>query len=77
MQGGLISAERYRAVVESLELPHIGSTYGIVTMSIGITDLKVGTGTTIQGWLAEADAALYAAKHAGRNCVVGSETASV
>lgn len=46
-----------------------------VTVSIGVTSLHRGT-TTVTGLLEEADRALYAAKHAGRNCVIVHQRAA-
>lgn len=77
MQGGIISAERYRAMVEALQIPQLGNACSIVTVSMGIAPLQAGTGATIESWLAEADGALYQAKRAGRNRVAASQSASV
>ena len=40
---------------------------GLLTMSIGVTDRR--RDDTVSSLLQRADAALYAAKHDGRNCV--------
>lgn len=69
-------AERYRAAVEALQIPHPGSESGSVTMSIGVSMLESTDGKTVESWLADADSALYEAKRLGRNRVVRSEIAA-
>lgn len=76
VQGGIISADRYRAAVEAAKIPHSGSRSGIVTASLGVAPLEPGSGSTIHSWLHEADVALYRAKGAGRNRVVGCQAVS-
>lgn len=60
-------AERHRAAVEALQIPHEGSTFEIVTISMGLAGLGIGGREAAAAWLEEADAALYRAKRAGRN----------
>jgi len=63
---GLATCERTRAIVAGQQWRDI--TNGIrVTVSIGVT--TAGPGTTVAAALAAADAALYEAKHAGRDRV--------
>lgn len=69
IEKGEASAERYRRVIEELGIPHTGSTAGIVTISIGVASLDCTLALTLEGWIAEADAALYEAKRSGRNRV--------
>ena len=74
--GGRLIADRIRAAVYDSAIPHAGSPFGRVTMSLGLTTLDTSatgaapavlpTGSTL---LAAADTALYAAKAAGRNSV--------
>ena len=61
-----LAAERIRAQGPTIDLsPRLGERR--ITVSIGIA---TSTGTdTVSSMLRRADAALYAAKHAGRNCV--------
>ena len=66
--------ERFRAVVA--DAPFLNDELSIsVTVSIGVrtlTNAKPGSGKDILALLADADAALYRAKHSGRNkvCIV-------
>jgi diguanylate cyclase (GGDEF)-like protein len=63
-------AERMRAAVAALQLPHAGSPLGIVTISGGAASLVPRRGVDHATMLVEqADGALYAAKGAGRNRV--------
>jgi diguanylate cyclase (GGDEF)-like protein len=61
----MAAAERFRALVERVEIPLDPPLR--VTASFGVAPLAPGF-VTSEAWLAEADAALYAAKRAGRNC---------
>jgi diguanylate cyclase (GGDEF)-like protein len=66
-------AEKLRAGVEGLRLPHGGSgTAPWVTVSVGVATLRPGEddGTSL---LAAADWALYQAKRSGRNQVVAAQ----
>ena len=66
----LAIGEMVRAAVQSLAMPHVTSSYQIVTVSVGVACTRPN-GTQRPGDLIEAaDAALYAAKHRGRNTVV-------
>jgi diguanylate cyclase (GGDEF)-like protein len=69
LAGSAASAERYRAAVERLSIPHSGSAAGIVTISMGVACSDACDATTIDAWLHEADIALYEAKRTGRNRV--------
>jgi diguanylate cyclase (GGDEF)-like protein len=67
-------AERVRQAVAALELPHLGCGPGrTVTVSCGACSLVPEPGTTPKDLFAAADAALYAAKQAGRNRVCLAE----
>ena len=69
--GACIVAERIRAAVEALRLPHSGSTVADhVTVSIGVASVVVTTEGVPTQLVGAADAALYRAKHKGRNRVV-------
>jgi len=73
--GALVLAERIRGAVLALGVAHRDNPAGIVSVSIGVAVARPCFGTTISLLVREADAALYGAKHAGRNRVVvtGSE----
>ncbi|QOZ06264.1 GGDEF domain-containing protein [Bradyrhizobium sp. CCBAU 51765] len=62
--------EQVRAAVLRLCLPHITSSHMIVTVSIGVAATKPNESLRPGDLIEAADAALYAAKHRGRNNVV-------
>jgi len=62
--------EMVRAAVQELGIPHTTSSHRTVTVSVGVA-ATLPNDTQRPGDLIEAaDAALYAAKHRGRNTVV-------
>jgi diguanylate cyclase (GGDEF)-like protein len=67
--GAQQNAERLRKSILALEMAHGGSSHGVVTVSIGCATLVPKEGENVNTIIAAADAALYAAKAAGRNCV--------
>jgi diguanylate cyclase (GGDEF)-like protein len=77
LEGAGRGAERHRAAIEALQIPHSGSPLGIVTVSMGLAVIESGGPEAVEAWLEEADAALYRAKRAGRNrvAVAGSVAA--
>jgi diguanylate cyclase (GGDEF)-like protein len=71
LETAAIAAERMRDAIESLGLPHPGLEDGsVLTVSAGIAAYEPGSGDDVAKMLERADAALYAAKDAGRNRVV-------
>jgi diguanylate cyclase (GGDEF)-like protein len=62
-------AERLRAAMEARGFEHGQAGCEQVTISIGVASARGGNGRTPESLVADADAALYAAKHAGRNRV--------
>ena len=62
--------EAVRAAVLGLALPHATSSHQIITVSIGVASTKPNAIQRSIDLIEAADAALYAAKHRGRNTVV-------
>ncbi|HMM92258.1 sensor domain-containing diguanylate cyclase [Bradyrhizobium sp.] len=69
-QKALEIGEAVRATVQGLGLPHVTSSYGKVTVSVGVAATLPSDAQTPGDLIEAADAALYAAKHRGRNTVV-------
>jgi diguanylate cyclase (GGDEF)-like protein len=67
--GAAAIAERLRAAVEARAFEHRHAPACLVTISVGVAASLAGTAPDPAALVAEADAALYAAKHAGRNRV--------
>jgi len=64
-------AEKIRSSIESLALPHKQSTLGgVVTMSIGCGTSSPTQNSSVETFINAVDAALYQAKHQGRNQTV-------
>jgi len=77
LSGAIVAVEKLRTAIESEQMVY-GKHLVNVTMSFGIQTLKqIGR---VEQTIAEADEALYAAKHSGRNCVrsypIGKASAS-
>jgi diguanylate cyclase (GGDEF)-like protein len=73
LDGALIIAERMRAAVEEMDVPHLGANHTVVTISIGVA-VTVPADDVVEGTLVEAaDAALYQTKARGRNQVAAGE----
>lgn len=63
-------AERFRAAIESRAIPRPPAETGnVVTVSIGAAIIRPDDSATSAPGIASADAAMYAAKQHGRNCV--------
>lgn len=65
--------ERLRKIVETMEVPHLGSsTASVITVSVGFASIVPEPGITLENLLEQADQCLYAAKRKGKNMVVGA-----
>lgn len=67
LKGAAIVAERIRGRVEHLQLPNRLAPNGRITVSIGAATAIAGADNDASQLVAIADAALYRAKHLGRN----------
>ncbi|MDB5908696.1 MAG: diguanylate cyclase [Massilia sp.] len=67
LKGAAIVAERIRCRVERLQVPNAGAATGYVTVSIGAATAITSPDTSASQLVGIADAALYRAKHMGRN----------
>ncbi|MEK0317156.1 diguanylate cyclase [Cohnella sp. 56] len=65
-------AEQIRAAVVALAIPHSGSSEGIVSLSLGVACAVPDDSGGERQLIAQADAALYEAKQAGRNRVTSA-----
>ncbi|ODN70228.1 diguanylate cyclase [Methylobrevis pamukkalensis] len=66
-EGGAHIAEAFRQSVRALDVEHLGSEHGRVTVSIGVATIRRVAGSTSGDLVAAADTALYAAKASGRD----------
>ncbi|MDD5175545.1 MAG: diguanylate cyclase [Sterolibacterium sp.] len=69
-EGVMVVAERIQDGIARLTIPHSRGEQGRVTLSIGIASVVPQPGTGCEALIAAADAALYRAKHDGRNRIV-------
>ncbi len=71
-KGAMVVAEGCRRYLQELAIPASERIAGaVVTMSVGVATVRPATTGTAESLLLEADRALYAAKQAGRNQVMG------
>lgn len=68
---GLASQIRKHVESKKLVKKSTGDSLGAITISLGVAQFRPGE--TAADLLQRADACLYAAKRAGRNCVIGEE----
>lgn len=73
LDGGFECAERHRAAIERLSIPHSASSRGTVTISAGVATFARQDRGALKEWLERADGALYRAKQMGRNRVLAAE----
>jgi diguanylate cyclase (GGDEF)-like protein len=71
----VVVAERLRASVQALGLPHSGSPGDVVSVSVGVASLNQRVHTDYGSLIQAADDALYEAKRSGRNIVRASTAA--
>ncbi|MBV9826658.1 MAG: diguanylate cyclase [Alphaproteobacteria bacterium] len=71
----MVIAERVRAAVEALDLPHERSTFGHVTISVGVATARPQDGGFAEELIERSDAVLYQAKSRGRNHVISDNDA--
>ncbi len=69
LEGAQRVAERILKRLSRLDIPHESSPFGMVTVSLGVSE-ALPTGAFSAQWQRSADGALYQAKHNGRNQVV-------
>lgn len=62
-------AENICRSVENEKIPHVGSSRGVATVSLGVAAIRPHAGTNAELVIAAADAALYLAKQNGKNRV--------
>jgi diguanylate cyclase (GGDEF)-like protein len=74
LAGGAVLAERVRVAIEETAIDVAADTALSVTVSVGVAALD-GAAQTVEQLVERADAALYAAKDAGRNRVVSAAAA--
>ena len=74
--GALRVAESLREGIERLAIPYTAGGARRVTTSCGVASLTPNGDVTAESLVANADRALYAAKHSGRNCVRGAHEAT-
>jgi diguanylate cyclase (GGDEF)-like protein len=70
LETGALAAERMRDRIQSLRVPHTGSSWGVLTISVGLAVLDSAHIKSASDVLKTADEALYRAKELGRNRVV-------
>ncbi len=74
LAGALAVAERIRLAVGDRQLPHDRSTTSPnITLSLGVAAMTPSARNSTERLIAAADAALYRAKHEGRNRVILAE----
>jgi diguanylate cyclase (GGDEF)-like protein len=73
LENAALLAERIRDAVAALKLPHDGNPARIVTVSIGVAADVIDRNDNPTRLVEEADGALYAAKHNGRNRVTRAQ----
>ncbi|WP_173497439.1 diguanylate cyclase [Shewanella sp. ISTPL2] len=65
----LETAQHIHHLIQSIAIPHANTDLGIVTVSAGVAYLQPSKQQNALELVRQADAALYRAKSAGRNCI--------
>jgi diguanylate cyclase (GGDEF)-like protein len=74
LAGACNVAEQIRMRIAALEVPHVKSQFGHVTVSLGVYTAHPGTTEASSAdWVRAADTLLYKAKEAGRNMLAAHE----
>lgn len=68
-EGAILVAEAMNSAILQLGIPHEGSAFGTLTVSVGVATLVPAQVEGLPRLLSAADWALYEAKREGRNCV--------
>lgn len=69
LEGAITIGETVRATVQAMAIPHAASSFGVVTISVGIASVVPTRDTQPLTFMVAADRALYQAKRDGRNRV--------
>lgn len=77
MDGAKWVANHVRQRIVELNMPHVGSAFKQVTISCGVASVMPSDKLSLETLLQTADYALYQAKEAGRNKVMGAEYGQV
>jgi diguanylate cyclase (GGDEF)-like protein len=77
LDGAVRVAEQIIAELHARALPHDASTFGHVTVSIGVACVIPSLDLTVNRLIAMADGALYAAKRSGRNRVHAADEPTI
>lgn len=74
LAGAMVVGEACRRHLEALaiENPNADTEFSCVTMSVGVATVVPSPESSLEQLIAQADRALYAAKHAGRNRVINA-----
>jgi diguanylate cyclase (GGDEF)-like protein len=72
VENAMVVADRIRRTIEDRQIPHKTSSFGTVTVSVGVASCVPQRRGEQNSLVAQADAALYSCKERGRNCVAAS-----